>query len=107
VLHLKAFAMIDIHTYSDTIRRICRSLAVARLELVGSAARDDFQPDRSDIDVVVDFEGTERLFERYFDLKQQLESCFKRNVDIIQPKALKNPYVKSSIDADRITVYES
>jgi predicted nucleotidyltransferase len=99
--------MIDIQPYSKTISRICRSLAVNRLEVVGSAARDDFQPERSDIDVVVDFEGAERLFERYFDLKQQLESCFKRNVDIIQMKALKNPYVKSTIEADRITVYES
>ena len=99
--------MIDIHAYSEAIRRICRSLAVNRLDLVGSAARDDFQPERSDIDVVVDFEGSDRLFERYFDLKQQLEACFKRNVDIIQMQALKNPYVKSTIEADRITVYES
>jgi len=99
--------MLNIHPYSETIRRICRSLAVSRLELVGSAARDDFQPERSDIDVVVDFEGSDRLFERYFDLKQQLEICFKRNVDIIQMKALKNPYVRKTIEADRITVYES
>ncbi len=47
--------MIDLHTYSETIRRICTSLAVQRLDLVGSAARDDFQPGKSDIDVVVDF----------------------------------------------------
>ena len=99
--------MIDVQVYKKSISRICRSLAVHKLDLVGSAARDDFQPDRSDIDVVVDFDGSDRLFERYFDLKQQLEGCFKRNVDIIQIKALKNPYVKKAIEADRITVYES
>ena len=99
--------MIDVQVYKKSISRICRSLAVHKLDLVGSAARDDFQPERSDIDVVVDFDGNDRLFERYFDLKQQLEDCFNRNVDIIQIKALKNPYVKKSIEADRITVYES
>ena len=99
--------MLDLHEHKERIRQICRSLAVHRLDLVGSAARDDFQPERSDIDVLVDFEGNEKLFERYFDLKQQLENCFKRHVDIIQLKALKNPYVKRTIESDRITVYES
>jgi predicted nucleotidyltransferase len=99
--------MIELRNYKKHIRNICSVLAVQRLELVGSAARDDFQPDKSDIDVLVDFKGNERLFERYFDLKEQLEKCFGRRVDIIQSNALKNPYVKQSIDCDRITIYES
>lgn len=98
--------MIELKEYKERIRQICISLSVERLDLVGSAARDDFQPAASDIDVLVDFKGTERLFERYFDLKQQLESCFGRRVDIIQNTALKNPYVKKTIDYDRIAVYE-
>ena len=99
--------MIELHTYKERLNQICKSLSVQRLDLVGSAARDDFQPDRSDIDVLVDFEGSEKLFERYFDLKQQLEKCFGRHVDIIQSTALRNPYVKKTIEADRLTVYES
>ena len=99
--------MIELHTYKERLNQICRSLSVQKLDLVGSAARDDFQPDRSDIDVLVYFEGSQRLFERYFDLKQQLENCFGRHVDIIQFSALKNPYVKKTIESDRITVYES
>ena len=69
--------------------------------------RDDFLSDKSDIDVLVDFKGNERLFERYFDLKEQLEQCFGRRVDVIQRAALKNPYVKQSIDCDRIALYEA
>ena len=99
--------MIELQNYKEHIRNICSVLAVQRLELVGSAARDDFQPDKSDIDVLVDFKGNERLFERYFDLKEQLEQCFGRRVDIIQSNALKNPYVRKSIDCDRIALYES
>jgi len=99
--------MIELNKYKKDILQICTSLSVQRLYLVGSAARDDFQPDTSDIDVLVDFMGTERLFARYFDLKQQLEQCFGRRVDVIQSTALKNPYVKKSIDCDRIALYES
>ena len=99
--------MIELHAYKRQIERICKSLSVRRLDLVGSAARDDFQPDKSDIDVLVDFKGSERLFERYFDLKQQLELCFGRRVDIIQSTALKNPFVIKTINQDRIAVYES
>ena len=99
--------MIELQNYKELIRHICTSLSVQRLELVGSATRDDFQPDKSDIDVLVDFKGNERLFERYFDLKEQLEQCFGRRVDVIQSTALKNPYVKQSIDCDRIALYET
>lgn len=99
--------MIDLQNHKEHIRHICAALSVQRLELVGSATRDDFLPDKSDIDVLVDFKGNERLFERYFDLKEQLEQCFGRRVDVIQSKALKNPYVKQSIDCDRIALYES
>jgi len=99
--------MIELHNYKENIRNICTSLSVKRLELVGSATRDDFQPDKSDIDVLVDFKGNERLFERYFDLKEQLEQCFGRRVDVIQSTALKNPYVKQSIDCDWIALYEA
>jgi uncharacterized protein len=101
------FSMIELNKYKKDISQICASLSVQRLELVGSAARDDFQPDTSDIDVLVDFKGNEKLFERYFDLKEQLEKCFGRRVDVIQSSALKNPYVKKSIDCDRIALYES
>lgn len=99
--------MIELHNYKESIRNICVSLSVKRLELVGSATREDFKDDESDIDVLVDFEGNERLFERYFDLKEQLEKCFGRMVDVIQTNAIKNPFVKQSIDRDRITLYES
>ena len=58
--------MIELNKYKKDILQICTALSVQRLYLVGSAARDDFQPDTSDIDVLVDFMGTERLFAAMF-----------------------------------------
>ena len=99
--------MIELKDYKGSIENICRKLSVKRLYLIGSAARDDFQPDRRDIDVLVDFQGNEKLFERYFFLKEQLEQCFGRRVDVIQNSAVKNPFVRKTIDSDRVSLYES
>ncbi len=60
--------MVDLNAYRFRLKELCRSLSVRRLELVGSAAREDFQPESSDIDVLIEFEGNHALFDRYFDL---------------------------------------
>ena len=99
--------MIDLVPYQASLTEICQALVVKRLELIGSATRDDFCPDRSDIDVLVEFEGDTDLFHRYFDLKTRLESLFARKVDVIQAGAVKNPYVQETIDRDRILIYGS
>lgn len=99
--------MIDLEAYRLRLTELCRSLSVRRLELVGSAARGDFQPESSDIDVLIEFEGDHALFDRYFDLKYGLEAIFGRKVDVIQMGAVKNPYLRASLEQDRIAVYEA
>jgi uncharacterized protein len=98
--------MFDIETYQSHIERVCRDLRVRRLDIVGSATRNDFTI-ASDIDVVVNFEGDNRLFERYFGLKERLEAIFGRTVDVIEERALRNPYLIKSIERDRKRVYGS
>ena len=99
--------MIDLSTYQSRLTELCRSLSVKRLELVGSAAREDFQPELSDIDVLIEFDGTQSLFDRYFELKFGLEHIFGRKVDVIQNGAIKNPHLRASLEQDRIPVYEA
>ena len=97
--------MLDIQQYNDDIVAICKSLSVKQLYLVGSAVRDDFNDEKSDIDVLVEFEGQKRLFYRYFELKEKLETLLGRNVDIIQIKAVKNPYVQRNLERDKVAIY--
>ena len=97
--------MIDLTPLQAEIADICRELAIKRVELIGSAARDDFCHESSDIDVLVEFEGTDDLFQRYFDLKKRLESLFGRKVDVVQAGAVKNPYIRQTMERDRILVY--
>ncbi len=97
--------MINLEPYQAKIADICQALAIKRLDLVGSAAREDFCPVESDIDILIEFEGSADLFHRYFELKARLESLFGRKVDVIQVSAVKNPYVRETIERDRIFVY--
>ena len=99
--------MVDFSIYRQRLTELCRTLSVRRLELVGSAAREDFCPETSDIDVIIEFEGNEALFDRYFELKKGLESIFNRKVDVIQTGAITNPYLRESLDQDRIAIYEA
>ncbi len=97
--------MLRISSHKQFIEKICRDLNVKRLDLVGSAARNDFKLEKSDIDVLVEFDGTDKLFDRYFELKKRLGQKLGRKVDVIQDSAVKNPYVRKSLDKDKVRIY--
>lgn len=90
----------------DKIRDLCSRHKVRRLFVFGSVLTDRFKKD-SDIDLVVDFQDID-LYEyadNYFDLKESLEKLFKHDVDLLEEKAIKNPYLKQSIDSSKQLVY--
>lgn len=88
-----------------TLRRVadlCRQFHVARLDIFGSAVREDFDPERSDVDLIAAFEpGTRRNLEAHFDLIDRLEAVFGRKVDLLTDGTVQNPYLKEEIDAER------
>ena len=62
----------------------------------------------SDIDFLVDFSGVD-LFDyadNYFDLKKSLEDLLNRQIDLLEEKALKNPYLKETIDSSKQLIYD-
>lgn len=88
------------------IRAICEQFGVARLELFGSAARDDFDPETSDIDLIVEFLNYEAgISDRFFGLIDALQELLGRPVDLGSVRTLKNPYFLDEIDSDRTTLY--
>ncbi|HJO83315.1 MAG: nucleotidyltransferase domain-containing protein [SAR202 cluster bacterium] len=86
---------------------LCEQFAVRRLEIFGSATRDDFNPARSDVDLLVEFgySDTLRALQQYFGLKDALEGVLGRPVDLVESTAVKNPYVRKSIDESREPLY--
>jgi uncharacterized protein len=89
------------------IARLCRQHRVRRLEVFGSAARGvDFHPESSDADFLVEFEpGSHPGLDTFFDLKHGLEEVLLRKVDLVQPQAVRNPYLLQSINRAREVVY--
>lgn len=89
------------------IAAICRRFGVRRLEVFGSAARaEDFDPARSDVDFLVEFapEGAGNL-QAFFGAKAALEQLLGRPVDLLEPDAVRNPYLLASINRHREPVY--
>lgn len=86
---------------------LCRRFHVRRLDLFGSIARGDFDAQRSDLDFLVEFEDDPKMpaLDAYFGLKEALEALLGRSVDLVMPGAVKNPYLKTSIEESRETVY--
>ncbi len=96
-----------VQQHREQIEKLCQQYRVARLELIGSATSEaEFDPERSDIDLLVEFVGREQLFDRYFDLKQALEQLFQRPVDLLMERAIRNPYFRREVERRRVVLYE-
>jgi uncharacterized protein len=89
------------------IGQICSKHGIARLEVFGSAARAaDFIEQTSDADFLVEFlPATQPGLDEFFGAKADLEKLLGRDVDLVQTKAMRNPYVLASINQSRELVY--
>ncbi len=96
-----------INAKRDEIAALCRRHRVRRLDMFGSAARGDFDPQRSDVDFVVAFEPGQpgHSLSSYMGLKEGLEALLGRKVDLVEAGAVRNPYVRESIERSRVPVY--
>jgi predicted nucleotidyltransferase len=91
----------------EALERLCVRHHVARLELFGSAAEGGFDPQRSDLDFLVEFlplKSGEHA-DAYFALLESLEALFGRPVDLLMVGAIKNPYFLQSVNQTRTVVY--
>src|SRR6266699_2177346 len=87
---------------------LCRRDGVRRLELFGSAATDDFDPDRSDLDFLVEFQPEQELGPRlrhYFAFQSELARLFERRVDLVMSEAVKNPHFRRELERKRTLPY--
>jgi predicted nucleotidyltransferase len=89
------------------ISAICQRYRISRLEVFGSAARAvDFNPACSDADFLVEFApDAQPGLDAFFGAKADLEQLLDRGVDLVEPGAVRNPYVLASINRNREAVY--
>lgn len=87
---------------------LCRLHRVKSLAVFGSILTDRFT-DRSDVDLLVDFEPTNPdLFDyvsNYFSLRDSLEKLFNRKVDLIEYGSNLNPIFRAAVDKKKQMIY--
>jgi predicted nucleotidyltransferase len=76
----------------DALIALCKRYDVARLEVFGSAARGvDFDPAVSDADFLVEFKPESTL----------------APLELVEPAAIKNPFIRARINRSREVLYGS
>lgn len=95
-----------LENYISDIERLCKSHKVSYLYVFGSILTDDFSSE-SDIDLIVDFSdmAVEDYADNYFDFKFSLQDVLKRPIDLLEEKAIKNPYFKQSVVQKQQLIY--
>jgi predicted nucleotidyltransferase len=96
----------ELKDHIEQIKALCRAHQVKSLFAFGSVVSDKLKVG-SDIDLIVDINGDDPIdySDNYFALKFQLEDILKRQVDLLEAKALKNPFLKKQIDNTKVLIY--
>lgn len=93
----------------EILNELCTRHRVERLDIFGSAAREDFDPESSDLDFLVEFEAMPPVqhADAFFGLLQDLERLFQRRIDLLEAEPIENPYLWASIESSRRVLYEA
>lgn len=89
------------------LEALCARYGVRRLDLFGSATRDDFDSERSDLDFLVIFDRAPvgKRVEQYFGFRAALAALFQKDVDLVEDGVVTNRFVLESINESRTPVY--
>jgi predicted nucleotidyltransferase len=88
------------------IKKLCELNKVKTLFAFGSVIRDDFN-DSSDVDLVVDIDETDPYIytDLYFNIKEKLENIFKRQVDLLEERAINNRFFRQELEKTKVKLY--
>lgn len=88
------------------LEKACLTFKVEELYAFGSILTDKFKSD-SDIDFIVSILSNDPIeyAENYFELKFELERIFKRKIDLLEQKAIRNKTFENLVNRQKILVY--
>ena len=89
----------------EQVARFCRERGIRKLSLFGSVLRPDFDPQRSDVDVLAEFEPgvLKQVGFRYFGYGQELAAIIGRKVDFCSRL---HPLILGRVKEELLPVYE-
>jgi uncharacterized protein len=96
-----------IETKRAALAQLCTQYYVRRLELFGSATGERFDPDTSDLDFLVEFQtlSPREHADAFFGLMEALQKMFGRPVDLVELRAIRNPYFLQAVEQTRTLLY--
>ena len=93
---------------NEALGRCCRQRGIARLELFGSALRDELRPE-SDVDLLCSLRSdTHCTLLDWADMQNRLTEIFGRPVDLVSRWAIersRNPYRRQAILSKARPIY--
>jgi len=98
--------MDELEKYLKDISKLCGAYKVKSLYAFGSVLTNRFNA-KSDIDFIVDFEPIDigEYADNYYDFKFSLQDILHRDIDLLEEKAIKNPYFLKAVSDQRQLVY--
>jgi hypothetical protein len=89
----------------ERIAEFCRARGIRKLSLFGSVLCDDFDPARSDVDVLAEFEpdALEGVGLRHFGYGDELSAIIGRKVDFCSRL---NKYIEATVRREAVPIYE-
>lgn len=88
------------------INSLCSKHNVNKLFAFGSVLTENFN-ENSDIDLIVEFDPIElaEYADNYYDFKFSLETILQKPIDLLEEKAIKNPYFRQVVNQQRQLIY--
>ena len=98
----------EIAKKSDDFKNLCINHKVKHLYAFGSSITDNFNANRSDIDLVVEIDDNDPIErgEKLISLWDTFEKFFNRKVDLLTSSSIKNPFLRKSIDSTKVLIYD-
>lgn len=97
--------MLRTRTMTDPalLANFCRKHGVARLLVYGSALRSDFDPTRSDVDLLVEFlPGVHRGLFKLVEMRQELACMIGHEIDLTTPGSLSKYFRQDVLDSAEV-----
>jgi hypothetical protein len=96
-------AELPIQLDTERIAAFCRHRGIRKLSLFGSALHGDFDPERSDLDVLIELEPGARPGLAYFGWADELSIVIGHKVDLCSRL---DPYIEDEVRREALTIYE-
>lgn len=89
-------------------KSVCEVHGVKYLYAFGSSTGENFDPENSDIDLLVEISEADPLErgEKLISLWDTLEKFFNRKVDLLTSSSVTNVHLKNNIDRTKTLIYD-